>query len=312
MKLTCYKPEQKAEWNTFMKEAKNGLFMFEREYMDYHSDRFQDHSLMVYDDNDKLVAVLPANKKEDVLHSHQGLTFGGFITGTSMKAALMLQIFDLLKAYLKENGFSKMIYKAIPYIYHRQPAQEDIYALFRNDARRFRVDISSTVELNGRIPFAELRKRGVKKAAKNGVIVALDNDYAGYMQVLTDVLQARHGLNPVHSAAEIELLVSRFPENIKLYTARQEGKILAGVLIFEYPHMVHAQYIASSSEGQNTGALDAVFDHLITTVYADKKYFNFGVSSEDAGRILNEGLINQKEGFGGRAVVHEFFEISVA
>lgn len=311
MKLLCYSPAKQDEWDQFVKQSKNGLFMFERGYMDYHADRFHDHSLMIYDDADKLLAVLPANKADDVLHSHQGLTFGGFITGQSMKAATMLEIFSLLKAHMSENNLAKLVYKAIPYIYHNLPAQEDLYALFRNQAKLFRVDITTTVELDTKLPFAELRKRGIKKALKNDIVIEQSHDFHGFMTLLETVLQAKHGLKPVHSVAEIELLVSRFPQQIKLYVAKQNGNILAGTLIFEYRNIAHAQYIASSQDGQNLGALDAVFGHLLDTVYKNKTYFNFGVSSENAGQHLNEGLINQKEGFGGRAVIHEFFEATI-
>ena len=311
MKLVCYSPDKKIDWDHFVEQSKNGLFMFRRDYMDYHADRFEDHSLMVYTADNKLVALLPANKKDDVLHSHQGLSFGGFISGNDMKAALMLEIFEALKAYLAAHGFSKMIYKVVPYIYHRQPAQEDLYALYRNEARLFRMDISTVLEVKDRLPFAELRKRGVKKAVKNGVTISENSNYAGFMDVLAEVLQARHGIKPVHSTAEIEMLVARFPDNIKLYTAQKDDVILGGTLVFEYPHLAHAQYIASSFEGKESGALDMVFHHLLNTVYADKKYFSFGVSSEEAGQILNEGLINQKEGFGGRTTVHEFFELTI-
>lgn len=311
MKFVRYSSENANQWNEFVKNSKNGLFMFDRKYMDYHSDRFHDHSLMVFDDKDKLAAVLPANEKDGVLYSHQGLTFGSFITDKNMKVSKMLEVFDGLKEYCRENGFEKMIYKAVPYIYHKQPSQEDMYALFRNGASLYRVDVSTTINLRDRIGFADLRKRGVNKARKNDVTVIESTDYQGFMDVLSSVLQDRHDTRPVHTAAEIELLAGRFPENIRLYTAVKDGEIMAGSLIFIYDTMVHSQYIASSEEGRNLGALDLVFSHLITEVYQDKQYFDFGISTEDGGNFLNEGLISQKEGFGGRAVTHNFYELDM-
>ena len=77
-KVELYTPERKKEWNIFIENAKNSTFLFDRNYMDYHADRFQDFSLMIYRKN-KLYALLPANKKNDVLYSHQGLTYGGLI-----------------------------------------------------------------------------------------------------------------------------------------------------------------------------------------------------------------------------------------
>lgn len=311
MKLVSYNPSDKAAWDNFLTTCKNGLFMFARGYMDYHADRFTDHSLMAYDDSGKLLALLPANVKDGVLYTHQGLTFGGFLTSAGIKASAMLELFDLLRQHMQSHGLHKLVYKAIPSIYATQPAEEDLYALFRNQARLYRVDISTTVNLASRLPMSDLRKRGTKKALANGLIVEKSTDYAGYMEVLAATLQSQHGTKPVHTLEEIKLLAHRFPNNIHLYLALQEGRIMAGTIIFEHATLAHAQYIAASPEGRNIGALDLLFTHLIETTYAHKAYFDFGISTEDGGTVLNAGLINQKEGFGGRAIVHTFHEINL-
>ena len=309
MKLVSYSPERKDEWNSFVASAKNGLFMFNRDYMDYHSDRFTDHSLLLYDDAGRLLALFPANLQDGVLYSHQGLTFGGFITASSMRASVMLQAFEQLKTRLRETGICKLIYKVIPYIYHRQPAQEDIYALFRNQASCYRVDISATVKIADRIPFSELRKRGLKKAHKAGVTIQQSYDLGSYVELVSTTLRDKYGARPVHSAAELELLSGRFPDHLKLYTAQIGDALVAGVFVFEYENLAHAQYIAASDEGLACGALDALFSELIVNVYCQKDHFDFGISTEGEGQFLNEGLISQKEGFGARAVCHEFFEL---
>ena len=74
-------------------------------------------------------------------------------------------------------------------------------------------------------------------------------------------------------------------------------------------HVVHTQYLASSAEGKRDGALDLLLHNLITVVYADRSYFDFGVSTENGGGYLNEGLIFQKEGFGARSVVYDTYEM---
>ena len=73
------------EWNAFVKTAKNATFLFDRNFMDYHSDRFEDYSLLVFKE-DKLFSLLPANLKENRLISHQGLTYGSFILQENTKA----------------------------------------------------------------------------------------------------------------------------------------------------------------------------------------------------------------------------------
>ena len=311
MKIIKYSKEYKDQWDNFVKQAKNSHFFFHRDYMEYHSDRFEDFSLLFFDKKDKLIALLPANIKDDTLYSHQGLTFGGFLVDYKMKTAIMLDIFAKLKEFLKEKGIRKLIYKCIPYIYHKLPAEEDRYALFINDAKLFRRDVTATIDLTNKIKYQEQRKRAIKKAIKNGLIVEKSKDFEQYWKILEKTLKDKHNSKPVHSVDEIIKLHNLFPENIKLFIAKKDNEILAGTVIFENENIVHTQYLANSEKGRELGALDLVIDELINEVYKDKKYFDFGISNENNGRYLNIGLINQKEGFGARAVVHDFYELKI-
>lgn len=92
-------------WNDFVSESSNGTFLFLREYMEYHADRFTDYSLLVYDGN-KLLALLPANRSGDVLYSHAGLTYGGLIVTTRNTTAQVLEIMRSIANFLKKNGLS--------------------------------------------------------------------------------------------------------------------------------------------------------------------------------------------------------------
>jgi hypothetical protein len=273
--------------------------------MDYHSDRFCDHSLLVYDE-EELVALLPANLHENTVHSHQGLTYGGFVTGDAMRAALMLDVFDAFAAYALSRGVRALHYKAIPHIYHRAPAEEDLYALFRVGATLTRCEVSSAISQRAPLAYSGLRRRGIKKGQKAVARFEQTQDYGGYFELVKEVLDVKHGAKPTHTAAEMALLARRFPGNIALWVARgRQEQLLAGVLMYESHAVAHTQYIATSSEGRECGALDALLDYLIGTVYAAKQFFDFGISTEEMGRVLNVGLVNHKEGFGGRGVVHQ-------
>lgn len=308
--VKLYNSESKDIWDKFVEDSKNGTFMLKRDYMDYHADRFKDFSLMFYED-EKLIALMPASLHEQEVRSHGGLTYGGIVSNRKMTASKMLEVFAALNDFLYNKGIKNLVYKCIPRIYHSYFADEDLYALFVYNAQLIRRDISTTIKLDDKIPFAELRRRSVKKALKNGLEVCRSQDYEGYVSLLSEVLSAHHGTKPVHTGAELRLLAERFPENIKLFSAYKEDKMLAGVVIFDTPQTVHAQYIANSDEGRNIGALDLVIDYLINTCSAGKKYFDFGISTEDNGRFLNAGLISQKEGFGGRATVYDFYELRI-
>ena len=311
MRVSRYTKEFKDLWNGFVRNSKNGHFFFQREYMEYHSDRFEDFSLLIFDDSERLITILPANLKENILYSHQGLTFGGFLLDDKMKTETMLEIFELMKYFLKEQNIEKIVYKCIPYIYHIKPSEEDKYALFRNDAKLVRRDVSTTIDLNSKIKYQEQRARAVKKAIKNDLIFEESKDFKSYWKILEETLNAQHNAKPVHSVEEIERLATLFPDNIKLFVAIRDNKMLGGTLVFENKTIVHTQYLANSFEGRNIGALDFVIDKLINEVYSNKRYFDFGISNEDAGRYINTGLIAQKEGFGARAVVHDFYELEI-
>jgi hypothetical protein len=278
--------------------------------MDYHRDRFQDHSLLVWDGG-RLAALLPANREGEVLVSHGGLTYGGFVVGVEMGAARMLEVAEEVFAFLREQGIRRLVYKAVPHIYHRVPAEEDRYALFRLGARLWRRDVTTVVVPRLRVPFRERRRRGARKALRAGVEVGPSEDLGSFWPILEWNLWELHGKRPVHTLEEMERLRASFPDHIRLYVARVNGEPVAGVLMYETPTVAHAQYIASSALGRSLGALDLLFTYLLEEVYREKPYFDFGISTESEGRVLNTGLAEFKEGFGGGTVTHDFYVLDL-
>ncbi|MCR4773228.1 MAG: GNAT family N-acetyltransferase [Prevotella sp.] len=303
-----YTEDKEQEWNEFVENSKNGTFLFNRNYMDYHRDRFNDYSLMFYLKG-SLHAVLPANKQGDTLYSHQGLTYGGLILNSKAKAGTTLTLFQEMNEYLKTRDFKHIIYKPTPWIYHSIPAEEDLYALTNIcHARIIAREISSTIFLKNKIRFSELRRRCVNKAHKNGIEIRQSDDYTTFWNILNNNLYSKYNVHPVHSLDEIYLLAHRFPREIKLYMAYKDDKTMGGSVVFVMKNVVHTQYISASEEGKRIGALDALFDYLINSdIFADKEYFDFGKSTEQNGQLLNNSLIFQKEGFGGRGVCYDHY-----
>ena len=311
VEVRLYTDADAAEWNGFVAGAKNATFLFDRRYMDYHRDRFADSSLMVCD-NGRLVALLPANREGDTLWSHAGLTYGGLLTGADATASMVVGVFEAVNAFLRRQGVRRVVYKAVPWIYHRVPAEEDLYALFRVcGARLVARDISSAIILPHRLKWHRDRRYGINRCRRAGVEISESDDFAAFWPVLEGNLMRTYGARPVHSLAEIELLKSRFPQCIRLYTARLEGRVLGGTVLYITPQVVHAQYISASPEGKAMRVIDAIYDRILNYDFADGLYFDFGKSTEDRGRVLNESLIYQKEGFGGRGVCYDWYEWEV-
>ena len=303
-----YEVQEKHNWNGFCTDSKMPLFMFNRDFMEYHHDRFDDNSLMFYRE-DELIAVLPANKDNDTLISHGGLTYGGFITSSAMKQHTMNDCFAALLEYLKEHSLNCLRYKTIPHIYHLQPAEEDIYALYQHNAHVLKIEPSTVVNLETPFKMPKGRKAQIGRARREGVEIKEVCDFETFIDLENAVLAERHEVKAVHTASELALLYSRFPENIRLFAAYFDNKMIAGVLIFEYATVIHTQYMAANDEARKIGALDLIIFYIIEKYKIGKKYLDFGISSERNGTYLNEGLIAQKEGFGGRTNVYTTWEL---
>jgi hypothetical protein len=307
---TVYKPENKGEWDSFVENSKNGVFLFNRDYMEYHHDRFEDHSL-IFSENGRVLAVLPASIENGVLYSHGGLTFGGVVSGYDMKTFQMLGVFGALIQHCKDAGIKEVVYKKIPYIFNSVPADEDLYALFACDAKLVSRNASTCIYMPELRSFSDGRKSSIRKAKKNGLAVRESSDYESFMSILAGTLEERHGVKPVHTVEEIKLLAGRFPNNIKLFGSFQAEKMMAGVVMYESKNVAHIQYVANSKEGWDIGAQDIVEDYLINTQYKAKRYFDFGISTENQGTLLNLGLILRKENFSASAVMYDVYQIVV-
>ena len=308
-----YTDDKAQIWNQFNKQSKNYLFMFDRDYMDYHKDRFEDNSLMFYDE-DKLIALLPMSKHDDMLISHGGLTYGGFITDSKMKQHTMLDCFETLKSYCKENGFKTLRYKCIPHIYHKQPAEEDRFALFANQANLQVVDVSTVINLSSPLKMPKGRKAQISRAKREGVLVeelTELEDFNTFIDLENAVLIEHHGTHAVHTGEELKLLHDRFPQNIHLFASLKEGQMIAGTVVYEYDEVVHTQYMAANDEARTIGALDLAVANVIEKYKDSKKWLDFGISTEHGKIYLNEGLCSQKEGFGGRTDIYEIWELNL-
>ena len=306
-----YTPEHVDEWNQFVAESKNGVFLFDRRYMDYHSDRFCDHSLMFYSDG-RLLAVLPAHQSGDTLCSHNGLTYGGLVMSPRLTVVQTMHLFREMNDYLRSQGIRHVSYKAIPWIYHRLSAEEDLYALYHEcHAHIVARDFATNIYLSAGVRWERVRRRGIVRARNAGVVVERSNHYEAFWQVLADNLMNKYGVKPVHSLQEIELLHGRFPQNIQLYQAVREGKVLGGVVLYISSQVVHAQYSSASPEGKKLGVIDLLYDQIFKD-YRDYPYFDFGRSTEHPdGSGLNENLVFQKEGYGGRGLCYDIYEWDV-
>ena len=312
VEIIRYDATMAAQWNELARLCRNSTFQHQRGYMDYHSDRFTDCSLIALH-NGKPRALLPANIDGDTLWSHRGLTFGSWLVPPKhFDVTGMIEVMDATVAWMKDNGLKRLVYKAVPHIYHRYPCEEDLYALFRHHASLIETNISTTIDLSCPLPLDRGNKSGANAARKAGITVGPSEDWQQYWHLLSSLLDERYDTRPVHTLDEILLLQSRFPDNIRLYTATLDGELLAGVVMYLSAPVAHCQYIGASPRGKDSKALTLLFDYLIQeSTRLGYRYFDFGISNEDHGRYLNEGLVQQKSRLGGRGIVYNTFEITL-
>lgn len=295
-------------WDQFVRSGKNATFLFERGYVDYHSSRFDDHSLMIYQAQ-RLVAVLPANLAPDrTLHSHGGLTYGGFVLEPDARLMTVLEVFRATLQYLATSSIPRLLYKRVPRFYNIIPDDEVDYALFLLKSELVRRDCALVIPQQHRLPFSKRRRREINKGTSASLELGEDGDFRGFWtQILEPRLRARFNVAPVHSVDEIMLLAQRFPQHIRQFSARSQGSLAAGVTIYETPTVAHVQYSAMAEAAQSLGALDCLVNYLVTERFADKLHFDFGICNENSGLNLNHGLLDWKEGFGARSASHDFY-----
>ncbi|MFK7782209.1 GNAT family N-acetyltransferase [Psychroserpens sp.] len=304
-----YHSEFKLQWDEFVVNSKNATFLFQRDFMEYHQDRFNDYSLMIYKD-DTLFALLPANKNTHQIHSHQGLSYGGLLLIENSKFIDVLEAFKSTLHYLNDKGFDCLNLKLLPKIYHKLPSDEIDYLLFLTKAECYRKDTMSVVDSNYKIKISKNRDNGFKRGLKNELVVKEVQEFKEFWDcILTKNLKAKHNTTPVHSLEEITYLKTCFPKHIRQFNVYHGDRIVAGTTIFETPLVAHSQYISGNEDKNILGSLDFLHTHLLKTVFHEKDYFDLGVSNEQNGMKVNQGLQYWKEGFGARTIIHDFYKI---
>ena len=277
--------------------------------MDYHANRFEDHSLLIWKGDD-LIALFPANQDDNKIWSHAGLTYGGLLLLPEIRLTDAVSVFQGVLQYYEAFGIDELRLKALPKIYHSHPSDEIDYLLFKLRAKRYRCDCLSVV-CPAQLKYSRDRKQGIKRGNKNGLKVLEVNDFDEFWsQILIPNLELKHQSQPVHTLEEIRLLKSRFPEKIRQFNVyNQDGTIVGGTTIFDTARVARSQYISGNADKNNLGSLDLLHDHLLRVVFPNKPYFDFGKSNEDEGQTINEGLLYWKEGFGARSVAHDYYSV---
>lgn len=308
-----FTPADAEGWEELVQRSANGTFLHSQRFLSYHGDRFRDCSVVFTTARGAIVGVLPAalDPGDDrTVVSHPGATYGGIVHDGTLRGHQMAYAIEGAAELFRLQGKRKLRYRVVPYIYHRIPAQDDVYWLHRLGAIRHDFGLAATVDVERR-PMRTLRRgQKVRKASRAGIVIGECTDLRSFWSVVENNLMDRHGVRPVHSLQEIELLAGRFPDQIKCLVARLGDDIIAGSLFFMTDTVVHAQYNATSHRGRQLSGLDLVVEHCIElTGRLGRRYYDFGISTEKHGTVLNEGLQQYKTSFGAGSCTYESYEL---
>lgn len=304
-----YTAEKKTLWDTMLATARNASFLFRRDYMDYHADRFTDASIIA-SYGGVPVALLPANRSGKQLYSHQGLTYGGWIwQNGKTDGGRILELFDVWLDWCARNGITVIHYKPLPYIYASEPSQEDIYALWRYNAVTECVQLSSVIDRSSDPGFDYMRRRYLKRTGEYGVRVQQTDELTDFWKILVICLADRHGANPVHTLSEMQRLMSLFPNHIRLFTINDNEGMQAGILVYSTGMVDHCQYIATTEKARRLRYLPYLVTQMKQMLNA--RYFDFGTSNEDGGKLLNASLLSNKFGMGATGVAYPQYKLEL-
>ena len=312
MYIERYTPELKLFWDALIDKSANGNFLFKRSFIEYHQDRFEDFSYLIWQEK-KLLAVFAAamprqRVNDEVLIAHPGLTNGGLIYTTGLNYQILREVYDSLLAFLKKYNFTKIIIKYIPKIFNKNYSEDEKFILYKSKFSLINCEVNSVLDLIQEIKVNENKRRNIRKSHINKVIVEVSERYDLFWKIMTVNLRERHEVAPVHSLVEIQTLARNHTANIKLYVAKKSAQVVAGVVTFSDARQgyVHTQYIGASEEGKKVGAVDAILFHVIQEARLSYQRFSFGVSSVRG--EINYGLLRYKEGFGAKIEVMDTYE----
>ncbi|AXT58367.1 GNAT family N-acetyltransferase [Aquimarina sp. MMG015] len=302
-----YQKEDYSLWNDFIDNSKNGTFLFNRDFMEYHSDRFLDFSLLVFN-NSTLIAVFPANIKNEAVYSHQGLTYGGIILKKSIGGEKVRNILSEIIKFLDSYKVRNLFVKTIPIFYNKKPTNEFTFFLSEHGGKIYRRDLNLAIDYSLPSSIHKSKLKHYEKRKDIGFEIQEVNDFSGFWNsVLIPRLKEKHNVKPVHTLQEIDLLKKRFPESIKQFVISLDKEVLAGITIFKSEGVVKSQYGAVTNKGEQYRALDFLFISLINKYRKEGfRFFDMGTVTEN-----NFGLLKQKEELGCEIYTQDFYELVV-
>jgi len=297
VKIVKYTSEYKDQWNAVIKQSMNGCFLHERDFMEYHSDRFEDHSLLFFED-EVLTACFPAHVSNNVLYSHRGLTYAGLIA--IAKTESYSEYLQTLISYCNKENFYSLEIK-LPPKFHDPTFDVHFKELKNSGLEKTSESVDLFVDLTKEWLPSSKKTAGYRNGKFEGLELIKNDDLEIFWKdLLVPQLSQRHDAKPVHTLEEIQLLKSRFPDQILQYTVAMEGNKVAGITLFDFSSVLKIQYAAANATGFDNNAMDFLYLEIIKEARDSKKQFVDLGTVNNTDTSINEGLLRFKKQLGGQ------------
>ena len=310
-------------WDEFVERSNNGTIFHLRTFLSYHIDRkFKDHSL-IFEKKGKMIGLFPAaiieEKRENILHSHPGASFGGFIF-IKLSFEDADSIVKALENYCSQNKFHKIFFVHSPTIYHNKTNDTMEYLLhwYKYEVKEYY--ISSMIDIrNNKISLEYLhsRKRRYIKNYLNNKEFAIkwENNFQHFYPILIKN-KKRHNIKPTHSLNELIKLNKILPNKLHLLLLYYKNELIGGTLNMiankrcgiVFYNMINFEY------NHLQPATIQIFESINWAKKYNLDYLDLGVSQQP--QIENPltphaSLIYFKEQLGASAIIRNVFKKTI-
>lgn len=239
-----YEAHHKELWDAFVKRSMNGTVFHLQQFLAYHApDKFKLLHIMFYE-GDRLVAVLPGGLKENgrVFESPLGASYGGFVT-EDINTQTALSIVSAFEAFIEEHGIEEVYLTSAPVIYPPILTQNLDFSLLYKKYFYQRHYISHAIDLQRPNPpfeyFQATARKHIRRVTREFPSVAiehvpqaeLERGLQEFYPVLLDN-KAKYNAKPTHTLEELLQLNALLPDLMQLFLVKDEGKTVAGSLLF--------------------------------------------------------------------------------
>lgn len=321
LRVSTFTSADASRWDQFVRDSRNGNFFHTRAFLSYHpSDRFTDASVWVMD-GEKPRAVLPAAEREvdgkRMLVAHPGASYGGAVFAADVGVQESGQILAALTDHARAQKFAGMQFLRLPPTSIRKEFSEDQeYWMYQNGWRCTRMEMDGAIDLCGATEENALSlltgkcRNMVRQAERAGITVRETDDFSSFWRILNATL-SRHKVTPTHTIEEILRLKNACPKDVRLFGAFLDQTLVGGIVVMTlHENALYTLYMAQDYEHQSAHPIHAVLTDVIrTTIREDRRILHLGVSTEDGGKSINEGLFFFKESFHCRPVRRESWEL---